>query len=71
MSECKSKKTNSVSIQVRFKESVLCKWTKYGNLSDRRGVLAAPVQIYTLLFKKNMLFVLFNGWAVLSYITFH
>lgn len=45
---------------------------KYGNLSDKKGILAAPFRIYTLLFKKNkLLFLLFNGWAVLSYITLY
>lgn len=40
--------------RVCFKESVLCKWTKYGNLSKRKGVLAALFQIYTLLFLKKI-----------------
>lgn len=70
MSECKKwKKTNTISIQVCLKESMLCKWTKYGNLSKRTGVFAAPFQIYTLLFKKNMFFFTIQWLGGVKYIS--
>lgn len=45
-----SERITTISIQA--KQLVLCKWTKYGNWNDKKGVLAAPSQIYIILLKK-------------------
>lgn len=37
------------------RESMLCKWTKYGNLTDMKGVLAALCEFTISFFKKYAL----------------
>lgn len=50
---CERKQKYHFSPQVCFKESVLCKCTKYGNLSDNQGILAALFSnSYTFSLKK-------------------
>lgn len=71
VSEASERKQIPFQSKSTSKESVLWKWTKYGNLSDKRGVLAAPFQMYTFLFKKNMLFftIQWLGGVKLHYIS--
>ena len=49
MSGARERKQTSF-LSVCFRESVMCNWSKYGNLSDNEGVLAAPFQIHIVSF---------------------
>lgn len=54
---------------IQTSESVLCKWTKYGNLSDIKGINSKPFFNFLYNSFKNMLFYIIQDWVVLRYIT--